>query len=97
MTDPTDFVATMEDLRLCLKDMAQAIYDEPYTDLPLHPLTPEYQFVKNKIYELGDAFDYDLLTRFVTNHFILQQSRKPLAPPVSGSETVMGATPSKTD
>ena len=95
--DPTDFIATMDDLRLRLKDMREEISDESYTDLLLHALSPEYQFVKDKSYELGDAFDNELLTPIDTNHYIIQQSRKPLAPPVSGRGAAMAATASDTD
>ena len=95
--DPTDFIATMEDLWFCLKGVGEEISDEFYTCLHLDALTPEFQFVKDKSYELGDAFDYELLTRLVTNYFINQQSRKPSAPPLAERGAAMAATAFSTD
>ena len=64
--DPTDFIAT--NLRLRLEDTGEKLSDGSYTDLLLHALTPEIHFVMEKSYELGDAFDYDMLTRLATNY-----------------------------
>ena len=94
--DPTDFIATMDDLRFSLKDMRE-ISDGCYTYLLLDALTPEFQFVEDRSYELGDAFDYELFTRLATNYVINQQSRKPSALPVAGGGAAMAATASSTD
>ena len=63
----TDFTATISDLRFRLKDMGEEISGECYTYLLLDTLTPEFQLVKDESYELGNAFDYELLTRVATN------------------------------
>ena len=40
--DPTDFIATMDNLRFSLKDIGKEISDESYTYLLLGALTPKY-------------------------------------------------------
>ena len=95
--DPTGFIATMDDLRLHLKDRGGETSNESYTDLIPHALTPVYQFVKDKSYELGDVFNDELLARIAIHFCIIQQSQEPLAPPVWGRGAAVVATASKTD
>ena len=95
--DPTEIIATMDDLRFCLKDMGEEIFDESEAYLLLDALTPEFQFVKDKSYELGDAFDHELPTRLDTIYFINHQSRKPSTPPEAGRGAPKASTAFCTD
>ena len=47
-------------------------------------------------YELGDAFDNELLMPLATNYFINQKSWKLSAPPIAGRGAAMAATASRT-
>ena len=53
--------------------------------------------VMEKSYEVGDAFDYDVLTRLATNYYINKQSWKSSEAQVSGRGAATAATVSSTD
>ena len=55
-------LTSCHELRFRLENIGEEISDESYTYLLLDALTPEFQFVMDKIYGLGNAFDYGLLT-----------------------------------
>ena len=45
-SDPTDFVAKIDDLRLRLADMGEEILDDTYADLLLNSFPKEFEFIK---------------------------------------------------
>ena len=44
--DPTDFIYTMDDLRLRLTDIGEQILDDTYADLLLNTFPKEFAFVR---------------------------------------------------
>ena len=44
--DPTDFISTMDDLRLRLADMGEQILDDTYADLLLNYFPKEFAFIR---------------------------------------------------
>ena len=44
--DPTDFISTMDDLRLRLADMGEQILDDTYADLLLNSFPKEFAFIR---------------------------------------------------
>ena len=45
-SDPTDFIAKMDDLRLRLADMGEEMLDDTYVDLLLNSFPKEFEFIK---------------------------------------------------
>ena len=45
-SDPTDFIAKIDDLRLRLADMGEEILDDTYADLLLNPFPKEFELMK---------------------------------------------------
>ena len=45
-SDPTDFIAKIDDLRLRLADMGEEILDDTYADLLLNSFPNEFELIK---------------------------------------------------
>lgn len=89
-SDPTDFIATMDELVLRLGDKGETVSDEVYLDIVLKAVTAsdEFRFIRDMHYR--DSFaGVEHLKRKAVSDFIDVQSRKSSASGVSDHGAAM--------
>ena len=89
-SDPTDFIAKMDDLRLRLADMGEEILDDTYADLLLNSFPKEFEFIK-QMHHRDRSFTLDQIKQTATNFYIDELSRKSSGPSVAGRGAAMAA------
>ena len=65
-SDPTDFIAKMDNLRLRLADMGEEILDDTYADLLLNSFPKEFEFIK-QMHHRDRSFTLDQIKQTATN------------------------------
>ena len=65
-SDPTDFIAKMDGLRLRLADMGEEILDDTYVDLLLNSFPKEFEFIK-QMHHRDRSFTLDQIKQTATN------------------------------
>ena len=81
--DPTDFISTMDDLRLRLADMGEQIFDYTYADLLLTSFPKELAFIWQMDHR-DRSFTPEQTNQTAVNFHIDELSRKSSAPTVAG-------------
>ena len=89
-SDPTDFIAKMDGLRLRLADMGEEILDDTYVDLLLNSFPKEVEFIK-QMHHRDRSFTLDQIKQTATNFYIDELSRKSSGPSVTGRGAAMAA------
>ena len=88
--DPTDFISTMDNLRLRLADMAEQILDSTYADLLLNSFAKEFAFIK-QMHHRDRSFMLEQIKQTAINFNIDELSRKSSAPTVARRRAAMAA------
>ena len=74
-SDPTDFMAKMDDLRLRIADMGEEIIDDTYADLLLNSFPKEFESIK-QMHHRDRSFTLDQIKQTATTFYIDELSRK---------------------
>ena len=88
--DPTDFISSMDDLRLRLADMGEQIHDDTYADLLLNSFPKEFAFIR-PMHHRDRSFTLEQIKQTAINFHIDELSRKSSAPTVARRGAAMAA------
>ena len=88
--DPTDFISTMDDLRLRLVDMGEQILDDTYADMMLNSFPKEFAFIR-QMHHRDRSFKLEQIKQTAINFHIDELSRTSSAPTVAGRGAAMAA------
>ena len=89
-SDPVDYFATMDELRLRLKDFGEELIDDRYADVLLRSLPKEYNFI-TQIKHRDRSFSLEDNKRTAINFHIDELSRKSSHPPIAGRGAALAA------
>ena len=89
-SDPTDFIAKVDDLRLRLADMGEEILAYTYADLLLSSFPKGFEFIK-QMYHRDRSCTLDQIKQTATKFYIDELSRKSSGPSVAGRGAAMAA------
>ena len=89
-SDPVDYFATTDELRLRLKDFGEELIDDSYADVLLRYLPKEYNFI-TQINHRDRSFSLEDIKRTAINFHIDELSRKSSHPPIAGRGAAMAA------
>ena len=89
-SDPTDFIAKMDDLRLHLEDMGEEILEDTYADLLLNSFPKEFEFIK-QMHHRDRSFTLDQIKQTANSFCIDELSRDSSGPSVAGRGAAMAA------
>ena len=88
--DPTDFISTMDDLRLRLAYMGEQILDETYAGLLLNYFPKEFALI-GQMHHRDRSFALEQIKQTAINFHIDELSRTSSAPTVAGRGAAMAA------